>query len=178
MGQINVNEHLGLIHSVIKSMPWTYSTRDELRVNDNDSSLDYNDLFQEGYFGLVKAAESYDGNKGSFSTNAYIHIKSAIFRAYENTAHFIRKPNGKNQEYREYRKFIKNFQDEYGYYPTYNQIAFNLNKTTEQVKELKLSFSYVDSLDKEINNTDDIILLEAIEDDTFSYDYVIFTRKI
>lgn len=175
MEKIDINQHLGLIHSVLKTMPWTYSTitrdnGDVIRVNSNDSSLDYNDLFQEGYFGLVRAAETYDSNKGSFSTNAYLHIKSAIFRAYENTAHSIRKPVFKNQEYREYRKLINDFQVKYGYYPTYNQIAFNLNKTVEQVKKLETYFDDVESLDESLNGCDDITVLESIEDDTFSYD--------
>ena len=43
-----------------------------------DCSIDFDDLFQVGVIGLIKAAENYNEDKGKFSTYAYIRIRGEI----------------------------------------------------------------------------------------------------
>ncbi|ACN98667.1 RNA polymerase sigma factor for flagellar operon [Sulfurihydrogenibium azorense Az-Fu1] len=43
-----------------------------------DCSIDFDDLFQVGVIGLIKATENYHQDKGKFSTYAYIRIRGEI----------------------------------------------------------------------------------------------------
>lgn len=56
------------------------------------SSMDFEDLVQEGNLGLIKAAEKYNPTIGRFSTHAFWWISQAIRRAIKNQARTIRQP--------------------------------------------------------------------------------------
>ncbi|MGC9188467.1 MAG: sigma-70 family RNA polymerase sigma factor, partial [Sulfurihydrogenibium sp.] len=43
-----------------------------------DIGIDFDDLFQVGVIGLIKALENYNEDKGKFSTYAYIRIRGEI----------------------------------------------------------------------------------------------------
>ena len=70
-------EHLGLIGFVARSY---------LRSGyiGESNIIEFEDLFNEGYFGLEKAIERYKPSKGKFSTYAVIWIRQAISRALGN----------------------------------------------------------------------------------------------
>jgi DNA-directed RNA polymerase sigma subunit (sigma70/sigma32) len=58
-----------------------------------DAGLPFEDLFQEGCLGLIRAVERFDPDKGiKFSTYATYWIKQSILRAFGNTARTIRLP--------------------------------------------------------------------------------------
>ena len=62
-------------------------------ANLNRSGFSKNDLIQEGNIGLIKAAESFDGQKKFRFTSFAVHvIRSEVNRAYSNTARLIRLP--------------------------------------------------------------------------------------
>lgn len=57
------------------------------------SRLEFEDLEQEGFLGLIKAAQRYDAKKDArFSTYAVIWIKQAIRRSIEDAGYVIRIP--------------------------------------------------------------------------------------
>lgn len=43
-----------------------------------DTGIEFDDLFQVGVIGLIKALDNYDEDKGKFSTYAYIRIRGEI----------------------------------------------------------------------------------------------------
>lgn len=53
---------------------------------------DKDDLLQEGFLGLLKAADSYDGARGSFKTYAYVCIRSKIISAVKSAKSYKNKP--------------------------------------------------------------------------------------
>ncbi|WP_434302634.1 sigma-70 family RNA polymerase sigma factor [Clostridium botulinum] len=65
---INAEEHLNLVHSIASK-----------RYSQFKHKYTYEDLFQEGCVGLMKAANRFDSNRGiKFSTYAYLYVDGAI----------------------------------------------------------------------------------------------------
>ena len=63
-----------------------------------NNGLDFEDLCQEGYIGLLTANSKYiENNKCKFSTYAYQWIKQSIIRAIENTGSLVRIPSYKHK---------------------------------------------------------------------------------
>jgi len=64
------------------------------------SSLDRDDLIQEGYFGLLKAIDKYDPKRGNkFSTVAYPWIMQSITRGVNKTHRMVRLPENRISNY-------------------------------------------------------------------------------
>ncbi len=66
-----VEENIGLVHK------WA---RRYYRYAQTIPTIDYEDIFLEGVYGLLKAIDKYKPQKGSFSTYATIWIKQSIRR--------------------------------------------------------------------------------------------------
>lgn len=63
-------------------------------------SADLDDLVQEGYVGLLRAASKYDPERGNkFSTVAYYWIDQAIARSVSKTGRLIRLPENREQDF-------------------------------------------------------------------------------
>ena len=69
-----VEENMGLVRAVIKN---------EVRNIDGIGLFTYQDIFQIGCLGLVKAAEKYAPGNAKFSTCAYTYIRNEIFSALD-----------------------------------------------------------------------------------------------
>ena len=65
-----VEEHLDLVHWIIT---------DNIVVKKHIIGLEYYDLAQEGYLLLIKAARTYDAEKGRFPIYARIVIRNGLF---------------------------------------------------------------------------------------------------
>jgi RNA polymerase primary sigma factor len=75
--------HTGLVWSIA----WRYRF-----LADVGNGCDIDDLFQEGMFGLMRAAETYDPERGAFSTYAYQWIRQHVTRAASDKARVVRIP--------------------------------------------------------------------------------------
>ena len=70
-----------------------------------NTPMDFDDVFQFGCIGLIKAADLYRPESGvKFSTYAYSCIMSHIIRGYHNTFHPIRRPVYINEAFCKLRK--------------------------------------------------------------------------
>ena len=86
--------------------------------------LDFEDLVQEGNFGLFRAAELYDPGKGTrFSTYACMWIVQFLSRAVDNKARAIRLPVGLHQDIRTVRRKLNYFKRISGKEPSVEQLA-------------------------------------------------------
>lgn len=58
-----------------------------------DEAIDYEDLFQQGCIGLIKAVDDYNSNKSKFSIYAIRKIKKSIKSELENNRKIINAPD-------------------------------------------------------------------------------------
>ena len=102
------------------------------------------DLQQEGFFGLRRAAELYDPEAGaSFMTFAWFWIRQAMRRSAE-SAGTIRIPEGLREKIRKYQRFVAEYQKSTGEGPTDAQtralLGFN-QRDLENIREAQQMLS-------------------------------------
>ena len=85
---------------------------------------DAEDLLQEGFFGLLKAAEDYDPAEGvAFMTYAWQWLRNAMFGSIRATGSAIRLPSHIQEKIWRYRRFISEYQKSTGSSPSDAQIC-------------------------------------------------------
>lgn len=95
------------------------------------------DLLQEGYFGLLDAAKSYDDTKGAaFSTYAYDHIRAVIHRYIEDNSSTIRVPSAQRSLILKMNRFIDGYIKKYSHKPSVEDLAKALNISEKKVLQL------------------------------------------
>jgi RNA polymerase sigma factor (sigma-70 family) len=76
------------------------------------ASADLDDLVQEGYLGLLRAASKYDPTRGNkFSTVAFYWIDQAIARSVSKTGRLIRLPENREQDFFNIMKIRSLYED-------------------------------------------------------------------
>lgn len=95
------------------------------------------DLVQEGTIGLIKALESYDPEKGAFSTIAVEYINGFIKRSIYNTDEQIRRAPQFIMDRIKYKKLIGEYYSIHNKYPDDEYIKDTLKISDETLKLLK-----------------------------------------
>ena len=112
------------------------------------------DLFQEGYFGLVKAIKSFDSTRGcKFSTYACQRISASIRRAIEEKESLIYLPNRKINLLYKIKKFYREYLLKYDIEPSDEEIANYVNVDINLVQGLKkYNIEYMNITDELLEN--------------------------
>lgn len=129
--------------------------------------LTLSDLIQEGNFGLIKATEKYDVDKGfRFSTYATYWIKQSISRAVMDQTRNIRIPIHVIELISKIKKAERDFQQSYNREPKEADVAAVLGIDVKKIKEAYSWMKDTSSLDVVVGDDEDTTVGSFIEDES------------
>jgi RNA polymerase primary sigma factor len=131
-----------------------------------NQGLSLGDLINEGNLGLIKAAKRFDETKGfKFISYAVWWIRQAILQALAEQSRIVRLPLNRVGALHKIGKVSSDLEQNYGREPSAEEIAEQLDMSSNEVTDtLKISSRHL-SLDAPFQEGEDNRLLDVLEDE-------------
>jgi len=129
--------------------------------------INFEDLVNEGNYGLIKAAERFDQTRGfKFISYAVWWIRQSILEALANNSRMVRLPTNQISTYYKLKQESRVFEQENQREPTEEEIAEIMQEDVVKISRLLRSAQPQASLDAPISNDDDSYsLYDTISED-------------
>lgn len=138
------------------------------RKYNGNSNISFLDLIQEGNLGLIHAAKKFDYSKGyKFSTYATHWIKQYLSRAIANHGRSVRIPVHIYELHNSIERTSRQLFQDLNRKPSPLEICQELNITINMYNEAMEFSSSILSMDKTINEEEDVDMNEIVPDKKF-----------
>ncbi len=127
--------------------------------------LSFSDLISEGNLGLLKATERFDETKGfKFISYAVWWIRQSILQSLAEHSRIIRLPQHKVGTLNKINKAFAELEQEFEREPTSDELAYVLDIQLDEIHSVLGTAGRKVSLDAPLGASDEVSLLDVIED--------------